>query len=86
MARRCKRETQRAEKFRKRRGNLLKKANELAWMTEAKVYIVLQERGKFYTYKSTEDQHWPPSEDTIVSHSGNALIRFMAKCDRKCTV
>ena len=55
------------EKLRKRRTNLFKKANELARMTNSKVYMVVQHDNKYHTYKSTEESNWPPSEREIVS-------------------
>ena len=57
------------EKLRKRRTNLFKKANELARMTSSKIYVVVQHDDKYYTYKSTEELNWPPSEREIVSTS-----------------
>ena len=54
------------EKWRKRRLNLLKKANELSQMCDAQIYIVMLRDSKYYTYKSTE-QDWPPSDLEIVS-------------------
>ncbi len=58
------------EKLRKRRTNLFKKANELARMTNSKIYIVVQHDDKFHTYKSTEESNWPPPEREIVSTPG----------------
>lgn len=55
------------EKLRKRRTNLFKKANELAQMTNSKIYIVVQHDDKYHTYKSTEESNWPPPEREIVS-------------------
>ena len=55
------------EKLRKRRTNLFKKANELARMTNSKIYVVVQHDDKCHTYKSTEELNWPPLEREIVS-------------------
>ncbi len=60
------------EKFRKRKKNVFKKANELAWMTESKVHIIIQHNDKYHTYKSTEEINWPPSGE-LVSHTGFIL-------------
>jgi len=60
------------EKFRKRKTNVFKKANELAWMTESKVHIIIQHNDKYHTYKSTEEINWPPSGE-LVSHTGFIL-------------
>ncbi len=42
------------EKFRKRKTNVFKKVNELTWMTESKIHIIIQHNDKYHTYKSTE--------------------------------
>ena len=55
------------EKLRKRRTNLFKKANELARMTNSKIYIVVQYDDKYHTYKSTEESNWLPPEKEIVN-------------------
>ena len=54
------------ETLRKRRTNLFKKANELARMTNSKIYMVVQ-HDKYHTYKSTEKSNWPPPEREIMS-------------------
>ena len=54
------------EKWRKRRLNLLKKANELSQICDTQIYIIMLRDSKYYTYKSTE-QNWPPSDLKIVS-------------------
>lgn len=47
--------------------HLFKKANELARMTNSKLYIVVQYDDKYHTYKSTEESNWPPPEGETVS-------------------
>ncbi|KAL2056580.1 hypothetical protein ABVK25_002974 [Lepraria finkii] len=64
---RVKKDRRLREKFRKRQTNLFKKANDLAWMTESKIYIVVQHDDKFHTYKSTQEPRWPPSGKELVS-------------------
>lgn len=56
------------EKARKRTKNLFKKANELAKIADANVYVVIDRSGKFQVYKSTDTPGWPPSEQEIVSN------------------
>ena len=56
------------EKWRKRRHNLLKKANELSQMCDAQIYIIMFCNSKYYTYKST-NQNWPPPEGEIIYFS-----------------
>ena len=59
------------EKFRKRSSSWFRKGNELAQMTGADIYIVIRQGNKYYTYKSTDQPGWPPSEQDIVSCSGS---------------
>ncbi|KAL8641808.1 MAG: hypothetical protein Q9228_001426 [Teloschistes exilis] len=56
------------EKFRKRSGSLLKKADELAYMCQTDVYLILYRGNKFYTYSSTDRDDWPPSEEEMNRH------------------
>ncbi|KAI4086826.1 MAG: hypothetical protein L6R37_008382 [Teloschistes peruensis] len=53
------------EKFRKRKSSLLKKADELTYMCQTDVYLVLYRGNTFYTYSSTDRDDWPPSEEEI---------------------
>lgn len=39
-------------------------------MTGADIYIVIRQGNKYYTYKSTDQPGWPPSEQDIVRTSG----------------
>ena len=55
------------EKFRKRRGSLLRKADELAYMCQTDVYMILHRGDRYYTYSSTEREDWPPSEEEMVN-------------------
>ena len=61
------------EKFRKHKTNVFKKANELTWMTESKIHIIIQHNDKDHTYKSTEKINWPLFKE-LVSH-----IEFILK-------
>ena len=59
------------EKWRKRRHNVLKKANKLSQMCDARIYIMMFYDSKYYTYKST-DENWPPPEEEIVCFSSRS--------------
>ena len=54
------------EKFRKRKNNILKKGDELRLLCGADVYILLYRKGRYYTYKSTDQPFWPPLLEKIV--------------------
>ena len=54
------------ENFRKWKKNILKKVDELRLLYGADAYILLRRKGKYYTYKSTNQPSWPPPLETIV--------------------
>ncbi len=64
------------EKARKRTKSLFKKANELAQIADANIYIVVDRSGKYQIYRSTDQAGWPPSEQEMVSRL-NAKVRAM---------
>jgi hypothetical protein len=55
------------EKFRRRKISLLSKANDLHRFFGADVFLVIQKKGKYYTYISAKKPHWPPTKEQIVS-------------------
>jgi len=54
------------QKFVRRKKNLLKRSHELARLCEAEVAIIIYKNGKYYTYRSTDKDSWPPSVADIV--------------------
>lgn len=56
------------EKFRKRKSSLMRKVNEISYLCQADIYLVMYRKGKYYTYSSTTRPAWPPNEETIVSN------------------
>lgn len=65
------------EKARKRTKNLFKKANELAQIADANVYIIVNRGGKYQIYRSTDQPGWPPSEQEMVRQSfGNVRALY----------
>ncbi|KAL8673861.1 MAG: hypothetical protein Q9168_001726 [Polycauliona sp. 1 TL-2023] len=56
------------EKFRKRRTSLIKKADELAFLCQADVYLVVYRGEKYYSYSSSDRDDWPPSEEEMARH------------------
>ncbi|KAK3169321.1 hypothetical protein OEA41_008704 [Lepraria neglecta] len=53
------------EKARKRTKSLFKKANELAQIADADIYIVINRGGKYQIYRSNDQPGWPPSEQEM---------------------
>src|SRR5437762_9682502 len=61
------------EKFRKRKNNILKKGDELRLLCGADVFILLRRKGRYYTYKSTDQPSWPPTLEQIVRTVGTCF-------------
>jgi hypothetical protein len=55
------------EKFRRRKISLVSKVDDLHRFFGADVFLVIRKRGRYYAYISTEELHWPPTKEQIVS-------------------
>ncbi len=55
-----------AQQFTRRKLNLLKKADQLARLCYADVALIIRRNGRYYTYRSTDHERWPPSMTEIV--------------------
>ena len=55
-----------AQQFAKRKPNLMKKADQLARLCHADVTLIIRRNKRYYTYRSTNHQQWPPSMTEIV--------------------
>ncbi|KAI9727198.1 MAG: hypothetical protein M1834_008506 [Cirrosporium novae-zelandiae] len=53
------------EQFRKRRNNFLKKANDIARISDAKVYVIIEKKGRLIIYNSEDPSSWPPKENDL---------------------
>jgi len=54
------------QQFLRRRSNLLKKADQLARLCNADLALIICKNGRYYTYRSTDRESWPPSIKEIV--------------------
>lgn len=54
------------QQFTRRKLNLLKKADELARLCNADLALIIRKNGRYYTYKSTDHESWPPTMVEIV--------------------
>ena len=53
--------------YRKRKSTLVKKAYELGKLCEVDVAVIICRNGRYFTYRSLDQQSWPPSMESIVS-------------------
>ena len=44
----------------------MKKADQLARLCHADVPLIIRRNGKYYTYRSTDHERWPPTMSRIV--------------------
>jgi SRF-type transcription factor (DNA-binding and dimerisation domain) len=66
------------ENCRRRKRTLFKKAHEFAEISGADVAFFIYKDGRWFTYKSTNRQSFPPSWEQIVS----AMIKYILDADR----
>ena len=58
-----------AQQFARRKPNLIKKADQLARLCHADAALIIGRNGRYYTYRSTDHEHWPPTISEIVSNT-----------------
>jgi len=61
------------EKLRRRKKNLFKRAYELRKLYDIDVAVILYKNGRYFTYKSTDKESWPPSRKEIVSTTAQTI-------------
>jgi hypothetical protein len=61
-----------AERMRRRKLGLFKKAHTFSRDFDMDVAVIIHKNGRYYTYRSNDQQAWPPSMDMIVSNHCNA--------------
>jgi hypothetical protein len=55
------------EKLRRRKRCVVKKAYELGELCDIDIAVIIRKNGRYYTYRSVDDDSWPPSMCQIVS-------------------
>ncbi len=74
------------EKARKRTQSLFRKANELAQIADANIYVVINRNDKYQIYKSTDQPGWPPSEQEMVRPHDATLPTMLDNHDRRSNI
>jgi len=57
----------RSERLRKRKNSLFKKAYELGMLCNVDVAVIVRKNGRYFTYRSINQETWPPAMKEIVS-------------------
>ena len=55
-----------SQQFTRRKSNLVKKADQLARLCQADLALIIRKGGRYYTYRSTDHDQWPPIITEIV--------------------
>ena len=55
-----------SQQFIRRKLNLVEKADQLARLYKADLALVIRKNGRYYMYRSTEHDQWPPTIRDIV--------------------
>jgi hypothetical protein len=55
------------ERERRRKKSLFKKAHELGVLCNVDVAVIVRKNGRYFTYRSTNQESWPPAMKEIVS-------------------
>jgi hypothetical protein len=55
------------ENFRRRKINLISKADDIHRLFGADVFLVIRKKGKYCGYNSREELSWPPRKEELVS-------------------
>ncbi len=54
------------QQFTRRKSNLVKKADQLARLCHADLALIIRKNGRYYMYRSTDHDQWPPTITEIV--------------------
>jgi hypothetical protein len=57
----------RSENLKRRKDTLFKKAYELGKYYDIEVAVILHQNGRYFTYRTIDQESWPPSMKQIVS-------------------
>ena len=55
------------QQFVRRKSNLIKKTDQLTRLCYADVAFIIRRNGRYYIYRSTDYEQWPPTISEIVS-------------------
>ena len=65
------------QQFTRRKSNLVKKADQLARLCHVDLALIIRKDGRYYTYRSTDHDQWPPMIREIVCVNRAQIIRVL---------
>lgn len=69
----------RNQRFNRRKFNLVKKADQLARLCGIDLALIIRKNGRYYTYRSLDNDQWPPTLSEIVSRQSPSVILVLTK-------
>ena len=74
------------QQFIKRKSNLVKKADQLAWLYHTDLALIIHKNGRYYTYQSNNYDHWFPMIMEIVCEIEHKLLMHWQNCRKNHTL
>jgi hypothetical protein len=65
------------EQLRRGKKTLFKKAHKLAKVHKIDIAVIMHENGRYYTYRSTDQESWPPTMKQIVGQYSRLKIMWI---------
>ena len=65
------------EQLRRGKRTLFKKAHKLAKVHKVDIAVIMHENGRYYTYRSTDQESWPPTMKQIVGQYSRLKIMWI---------
>lgn len=59
-----------SQQFTRRKSSLVKRADQLVRLCNIDLALIICKNGKYYTYRSTDQEFWPPTITNIVGTCG----------------
>lgn len=69
----------RAQRFTKRKLNLVKKVDQLARLYHADLALIIRKNGRYYIYPSTDYDQWPPTTTDIVYRPDRSIYLTLTR-------
>lgn len=59
-----------SQQFTRRKSSLVKRADQLVRLCNIDLALIIRKNGKYYTYRSTDQESWPPTITDLVGTCG----------------
>jgi hypothetical protein len=62
------------QQLRRAKNTLFKNAHKLAKVHKIDIAVIMHENGRYFTYRSTDQESWPPTMEQIVGQYSDGVI------------